>query len=68
MNYTLPQKYVESGFKIAADEGKSFVLKYQHRIVFVFDSAVDVKDDFVSSLCESYLKFLNCGISLGLKI
>jgi len=68
MNYTLPQKYIESGFNIAALEGKSLTLKYQHRIVFVFGSALEIKEDFVNSLCDSYLKFYSWGISHGLTI
>jgi hypothetical protein len=66
MNYYLPQKYTELGFHISSFGMKSMALKHQGRTVFVFGSALDLRDDFIGRLCDSYLKIFLCGISHGL--
>jgi hypothetical protein len=52
----LPQKYVDSGFRISKFGKQSLALRCQDKIVFVFGSEKDIRDDFVFRLCDCHLK------------
>jgi hypothetical protein len=64
--YILPLKYIEEGFKLSGFGNKSLALKHHEKIIFVFYSDLDLKNDFVSRLCESYLKLAKTAIDKGL--
>ncbi len=50
--FVLPQKYADLGFKISKFGKKSQALRWQDKVVFVFNSDLDVRDDFISRLCD----------------
>ena len=54
----LPKKYIELGFELSKFGEKSLILKYNNNIIFIFGSYLDVRDDYVSKLCDYYLKLL----------
>ena len=57
-NVILPQKYASLGFTVSNFGNKSLALRRQDKVIFVFDSALNIRveDDFVGHLCELYLK------------
>jgi hypothetical protein len=60
-NVILPQKYANLGFTVSQFGNRSLALRRQDKIIFVFDLAMNIRveDDFVSRLCDVYLKHAN---------
>jgi hypothetical protein len=56
MNFDLPQKYVNLGFRMSKFGEKSLALKCEDRIVFVFGPGSEVRESFVSRICDCHLK------------
>jgi hypothetical protein len=54
--YVLPQKYSDLGFNLSKFGKESLALSYQGKTVFVFSSTIDVRNEFVSRLCDCRLK------------
>jgi hypothetical protein len=55
-DYKLPEEYTQVGFHISRFGMQSLALKHKERTIFVFNSTADLKDDFVSPLCNYYAK------------
>jgi hypothetical protein len=55
-NYHLPQKYLDFGFALCKVGEKSFALRCHGELVFFFVSGIDGKEDFISQLCDWFLK------------
>ncbi len=55
-NFILPQKYSDLGFTMSRFGKKSMALKCQEKVVFVFNSDLDVRDDFIARICDCHLK------------
>ena len=55
-NHVLSQKYADLGFKMSKFGKESLALRCQDKVVFVFGSDMDIRDDFVSRLCDCHLK------------
>ena len=66
MNYNLPQEYINLGFTMAKFGEKSLALKHREKTIFVFGSSLDLRDDFISRLCDNYMKLFSYGIKIGL--
>jgi hypothetical protein len=67
-NLILPQKYVDLGFKMSKFGKQSLALRCQDKIVFVFGSDKDIRDDFVSRLCDCHLKINSNGTTNSLNL
>jgi hypothetical protein len=52
----ITQKYAELGFEITKFGGNSKVLRFGETPVFVFNSNTEVDADFLSHICDTYLK------------
>jgi hypothetical protein len=61
-NLILPPKYIELGFKMSKFGNDSLALICKDRNVFVFNSDSDLRDDFVSRLCDCHLRLISNGI------
>ena len=57
--YVLPQKYADLGFNLSKFGNETLALSYQGKTVFVFSSAIEVREEFVSRLCECRLKLIS---------
>jgi hypothetical protein len=60
-NHVLSQKYADLGFKMSKFGKESLALRCQDKVVFVFGSDMDIRDDFVSRLCDCHLKVTSNG-------
>jgi hypothetical protein len=49
-------KYVALGFDISSFGANSKVLRFNQKAVFVFSSNSNIDIEFLSSICEAYLK------------
>jgi hypothetical protein len=56
INYVLPQKYADLGFKLLKIGKESLAISYQGKTIFIFSSAIDARDEFISRLCDCRLK------------
>ncbi len=54
--YRLPAEYTQMGFYISEFGRNSLALKHNDRTIFVFNSRNDMRDDFVSRLCDCYVR------------
>jgi hypothetical protein len=61
-NHILPQKYIELGFNMSKFGNSSLALRCQNNVVFVFNSSIDIREDFVSRLCDCHIKLISNGI------
>jgi hypothetical protein len=60
-NFDLPQNYADLGFNLSKVGGKSLALRHQDNLIFIFVSGIDAREDFVSRLCDCYLKLSASG-------
>lgn len=67
-NYQLPEEYVQIGFNISRLGEQSLVLKHHNRAIFVFGSDLDLKDDFIDRLCDSYIRLASNAVEMGLSL
>jgi hypothetical protein len=58
-NLTLPQKYIDLGFAISRFGTDSSALRFQDRMLFIFGSCQEVGEDYISRLCDHYLKLFS---------
>lgn len=58
----LPQKYVEMGFELTKFGEKSLFLKYRSKVIFLFDSYLDIRDNVIPKLCDYYLSAMKLGL------
>ncbi len=52
----VPDKYSEMGFEITKFGGNSKVLEFNHKPVFVFGSNSDIDPNFLTRICDTYLR------------
>jgi hypothetical protein len=52
----ISQKYADLGFEITKFGVNSRVLRFGRTPVFVFNSNTDIDADFLSHICDTYLK------------
>jgi hypothetical protein len=50
------EKYAAMGFNIAKFGLHSSVLKFEEKPIFVFESAVNIDEQYFNSICKTYLK------------
>ena len=65
MNFKLTQEYINLGFNIFNLGSNSFALKHGDRTIFVFGSDLDLRDNFLNLLCESYLSLTSATVGTG---
>jgi hypothetical protein len=66
--YQLHEKYVQAGFNISRLGDKSSALQHQGRTIFVFGSDLDLRDDFIHLLCDSYVSLASDASGMGLRL
>ncbi len=54
--YQIPEEYAQRGFYISEFGRNSLALKHGDRAIFVFNSRTDMRDEFVSRICECYAR------------
>jgi hypothetical protein len=52
----VPEKYSDLGFEITKFGANSNVLRFKQRPIFVFNKNSPLEDDFLASICDTYLK------------
>ena len=57
--YVLPQKYADLGFNLSKFGNQTLALSYHGKTIFVFSSAIEVREEFVSRLCECRLNLIS---------
>jgi len=55
-DYVLPEKYADLGFEVSKLGKESLILSYKGKSIFVFSSGIDVREEFISRLCDCRLK------------
>ncbi len=65
MEFILPEKYTQKGFNISKFGERSLVLKHYDRAIFIFGSDLDLRDDFFSLLCDSYVRLTSQAVEVG---
>ncbi len=68
INYQLPEKYTQIGFNISRLGDKSSALQHHGRTIFVFGSDLDLRDDFIGLLCDSYVCLTSDATGMGLSL
>ncbi len=52
----VPKKYADLGFEITKFGAQSSVLRFNQKPVFVFDSKSNIDGEFLTQICEIYLR------------
>jgi hypothetical protein len=52
----VPKKFADLGFEITPFGASSLVLRFDHKPIFVFNTRADIDIDFLTHICETYLK------------
>jgi hypothetical protein len=52
----VPKKYAVLGFDIAKFGANSKALRFKGKPIFVFGSNINIEIDFLTRICETYLK------------
>ncbi len=52
----IPEKYRDLGFEISKFGANSLALRRNDKAIFVFSSSSEIKDEFVSAICDYHLK------------
>ena len=54
MKYNIPQEFIDLGLCVSKFGEKSLSLKRGESIIFIFGSNLELREDFISRLCDSY--------------
>jgi hypothetical protein len=57
----VPKKYADLGFEVAGLGGKSKILRFCQKPIFVFSSSTSISAEFLARICEMYLKIYERG-------
>jgi hypothetical protein len=52
----VPEKYADLGFEITKFGANSKALRFGQKAIFVFDSKTNIDTEFLTRICDIYLK------------
>ncbi len=52
----VPKKYIDLGFEITRFGAQSKALRFEQKPVFVFNTESDIDADFLTHICDTYLR------------